>query len=50
MSEVNQFYYELGKLVKQWGLESDITVYEMIGALEATKQDLLEFLAKLNKE
>lgn len=50
MSEANKFYNELGNLVKRWSLESDITAYEMIGALEATKQDILEFLSRNNKE
>lgn len=50
MSHQNQFYTELNSLISRWGKESDITVFEIIGAMEATKADLLDDLKQHNEK
>lgn len=42
MRASNQFYNELHNLITRWGHESDITRFEVIGAIEAAKADLLQ--------
>jgi len=42
MRASNQFYNELHNLITRWGQESDITRFEVIGAIEAAKADLLQ--------
>ena len=38
---------EISNIVERYGQESDVTVYETIGALEVVKLNLLERLGKL---
>lgn len=41
---------ELLAVVKRYGQESDVTVYQLIGALEVVKQDVLDMFDNLNKD
>ena len=43
-----QLKNEVMNMVMRYGKESDVSVYESIGALEAVKADLLEMLVKHN--
>lgn len=49
VSEGNQFYHELHGTVRRWMDEGDaLTVFEIIGALEAVKADVLDSLVRKN--
>jgi hypothetical protein len=51
ISEENMFYNELSSLVRRWIDEGDnLSVFGMIGALEAAKQDLMDVLVCHNEE
>lgn len=43
-----QLYREIHSLIKRYTSESDLTLYETIGALEAVKADYLEARAQSN--
>jgi hypothetical protein len=48
--EGNQFYHELHNVVKRWMDEGDkLTTFEIIGALEAVKDDVMESLVTHNR-
>jgi hypothetical protein len=44
-----QLYHEVWNLIERYSKESDLTVYEAIGALEAVKADMLSQLPKINR-
>lgn len=47
VDEANKFYHELHNLVYRWINEGDqLTVFEVIGALEAVKLDVADSLKK----
>jgi hypothetical protein len=50
VDEANKFYHELHNTVKRWMDEGDaLTTFEIIGALEAVKLDVMESLVRHNK-
>jgi hypothetical protein len=50
VEEGNQFYHELHNTVRRWMDEGDkLTTFEIIGALEAVKSDVLDSLVKHNR-
>lgn len=49
-AEANQFYHELHNLVKRWRDEGDeLSLFQIVGAMEAVKADCLDALAKFNR-
>ncbi len=51
VDEANKFYHELHNVVKRWQDEGDLlTTFEIIGALEACKMDVMDSLVKHNRE
>jgi hypothetical protein len=50
VNEANKFYHELHNVVKRWMNEGDVlTTFEIIGALEAVKGDVVDSLIKWNR-
>lgn len=45
----DQIVNEIGSVMRRYAHESDVTVYQLIGALEIVKSDLIEMLDKPNK-
>ena len=41
---------EIHAVIKRYGNESDLTVYELLGTLEVVKADLLEMLTNCGRE
>lgn len=39
-----QLYHEVKRIISRLGKESELTIYEAVGALEAVKADLLDEL------
>ncbi len=51
VDEANKFYHELHNVVRRWTDEGDaLTTFEIIGALEAVKGDVMDSLIKHNRE
>lgn len=46
----NQFYVEVKQLIKRYDRESDITCFQIIGALESAKMDIQEDMRKERNE
>jgi hypothetical protein len=50
VAEGNKFYHELHNHVRRWMDEGDkLTTFEIIGALECVKSDVIDSLVKHNK-
>lgn len=50
VDEANKFYNELHNVVKRWMDEGDaLTTFEIVGALEAVKSDVMESLVRRNR-
>lgn len=48
-SAAEQLYQELHRVVSRYGKESDVTVFETVGALEAVKLDMMDELKRCNE-
>lgn len=40
----NQLRHEIKNVIRRYGVESDVTVYQALGVLEIVKMDLIEYL------
>jgi hypothetical protein len=50
VNEANKFYHELHNTVRRWMDEGDnLTTFEIIDALEAVKDDVMDSLVKHNR-
>jgi len=45
-SASNQLRREIREVIRRYGLESDVTVYQAIGVLEIVKLDLVDMLER----
>lgn len=45
-----QLRRELIALIRRYGYESDVTVYQAIGVLEVVKLDLIDLLVEANQQ
>ncbi len=51
MSEVEQIYNEVHAVIKRATLEYDkLTIFQIVGALEAVKLDVMDFLKENNED